>query len=130
MSRFSHVNLLDVDDSVGDRLPGLQGRFARKHLDSRDLGVSHWRYDANFRAPFAHSHKEQEEAYIVVAGSGRVLLDSDIVELKLWDVVRVAPEVVRAFEAGPDGMELIAVGGPKPEGGDGVRAEALWPSEP
>jgi mannose-6-phosphate isomerase-like protein (cupin superfamily) len=75
-------------------------------------------YDTNLRAPFAHSHKEQEEAYVVVAGGGRVLLDSDVVELKLWDVVRVAPDVVRAFEAGPDGMELIAVGGPKPEGGD------------
>ena len=129
MSSYSHVNLLEVDDSVGDRVEGLQGRFARSRLDSRDLGVSHWRYAANFRAPFAHSHKEQEEAYIVVAGSGRVLLDGDIVELKPWDVVRVAPEVVRAFEAGPEGMELIAVGGPKPEGGDGVRGEAQWPSE-
>src|SRR6185312_9373791 len=111
MSSYSHVNLLEIDDSVGDRVEGLQGRFARSRLESRDLGVSHWRYAANFRAPFAHSHKEQEEAYIVVAGSGRVLLDGDIVELKPWDVVRVAPEVVRAFEAGPEGMELIAVGG-------------------
>src|ERR1700759_5102321 len=85
MSRYSHVNLLEVEDSVGARAPGLQGRFGRKHLDSRDLGVSHWRYDANFRAPFAHSHKEQEEAYVVVAGSGRVLLDDEVVELKLWD---------------------------------------------
>jgi hypothetical protein len=41
----------------------------------------------------------------------------------------VAPGVVRAFEAGPDGLELIAVGGPKPEGGDGVRSEAPWPDD-
>jgi mannose-6-phosphate isomerase-like protein (cupin superfamily) len=127
MSRYSHVNLLEVEDSVGDRAPGLQGRFGRKHLDSRDLGVSHWRYDPNFRAPFAHSHREQEEAYIVVAGGGRCLLDDEVVELRLWDVVRVAPEVQRAFEAGPDGMDLIAVGGPKPDGGDGVPGEAAWP---
>jgi mannose-6-phosphate isomerase-like protein (cupin superfamily) len=129
MSRYSHVNLLEVEDSVSDRAPGLQGRFGRKHMDSRDLGVSHWRYDANLRAPFAHSHKEQEEAYVVVAGSGRVLLDDEVVELKLWDVVRVAPEVQRAFEAGPQGMDLIAVGGPKPEGGDGVPGEAVWPTQ-
>ncbi|HEY6759922.1 MAG TPA: hypothetical protein VI318_10540 [Baekduia sp.] len=129
MSRYSHVNLLEVEDSVSDRAPGLQGRFGRKHLDSRDLGVSHWRYDANLRTPFAHSHKEQEEAYIVVAGSGRVLLDDEVVELQLWDVVRVAPEVQRAFEAGPEGMDLIAVGGPKPEGGDGVPGEAVWPEQ-
>ena len=127
MSRYSHLNLLAIDDSVGDRAPGLQGRFGRKHLDSRDLGVSHWRYDPNFRSPFAHAHEEQEEAYVVVAGSGRILLDDEVVELGLWDVVRVAPAVQRAFEAGPDGMDVIAVGGPKPEGGDGVPGDAQWP---
>jgi quercetin dioxygenase-like cupin family protein len=74
-----------------------------------------------------HSHREQEEAYVVVAGSGRVLLDDEVLELSLWDVVRVAPEVVRAFEAGPDGLDVIAVGGPKPEDGDGVMGEAAWP---
>jgi len=127
MSRYAHVNLLEVEDSVGDRVEGLEGRFGRKHLDSRDLGVSHWRYAPSLRSPFTHSHREQEEAYVVVAGSGRVLLDGDIVELRQWDVLRVAPEVERAFEAGPDGLELIAVGGPKPEGGDGVPGEARWP---
>jgi mannose-6-phosphate isomerase-like protein (cupin superfamily) len=127
MSRFATVNLLDVEDSMGDRAPGLELRFGRKHLDSRDLGVSHVRYQPNLRAPMAHSHREQEEAYVVVAGSGRVMLDDEVLELRPWDVVRVAPEVVRAFEAGPDGLELIAVGGPKPEGGDGVPGTAVWP---
>jgi quercetin dioxygenase-like cupin family protein len=127
MSRFAKVNLLDVEDSVGEKAPGIDGRFGRKHLESRDLGISRFRYDANLRSPFAHSHHEQEEAYVVVAGGGRVLLDGEVVELRQWDVVRVAPEVVRAFEAGPDGLDIIAVGGPKPEGGDGVMGEAVWP---
>jgi mannose-6-phosphate isomerase-like protein (cupin superfamily) len=127
MSRFAVVNLLEVEDSVGDRVPEVEGRFGRKHLESRDLGISHFRYAENFRSPMAHSHREQEEAYIVAAGSGRILLDSEVLELRQWDVVRVAPEVVRAFESGPDGLEIIAVGGPKPADGDGVRAEAEWP---
>jgi quercetin dioxygenase-like cupin family protein len=88
--------------------------------------VSHWRYAAGTRS-FSHSHREQEEAYVVVAGSGRVRLDDEVQDVRRWDVVRVAPEVVRAFEAGPDGLELIAVGGPKPEGGDGVPSDAPWP---
>jgi quercetin dioxygenase-like cupin family protein len=129
MSSFAVVNLLEVEDSVGDRVPEMEGRFARKHLDSRDLGVSHFRYDANFRSPMAHSHREQEEAYVVASGSGRILLDGDVRELRQWDVVRVAPEVVRAFESGPDGLEIIAVGGPKPADGDGVRATAEWPDQ-
>jgi mannose-6-phosphate isomerase-like protein (cupin superfamily) len=127
MSRFAIVNLLEVEDSVGDRVPEVEGRFGRKQLESRDLGVSHFRYAENFRSPMAHSHREQEEAYIVAAGSGRILLDDEVLELRQWDVVRVAPEVVRAFESGPDGLEIIAVGGPKPSDGDGVRADAGWP---
>ena len=129
MSRFSTVNLLEVDDSVGDRVPGLQGRFGRKHMDSRDLGVSLFSYEPNLRSPMAHSHREQEEAYVVVAGSGRLLLDDEVLELRLWDLVRVAPEVVRSFESGPDGLDIIAVGGPKPQEGDGVMATATWPGE-
>jgi len=127
MSRFATVNLLDVEDSMGDRAPGIELRFGRKHLDSRDLGVSHVRYEPNLRGEMAHSHREQEEAYVIVGGSGRVLLDDEVLELRQWDVVRVAPEVVRAFEAGPDGLDMIAVGGPKPEGGDGVVGSAAWP---
>jgi hypothetical protein len=56
-------------------------------------------------------------------------LDDEIRDIGPWDVVRVAPEVVRAFEAGPDGLELIAVGGPKPEGADGQISESPWPDE-
>jgi quercetin dioxygenase-like cupin family protein len=127
MSRFAIVNLQDVEDSVGDRAPGIEGRFARKHLDSRDLGVSLFSYAPDLRSPAAHSHSEQEEAYVVVAGSGRVLLDDEVHELRQWDVVRVAPEVVRAFAAGPHGLDIIAVGGPRPESGDGVMGAANWP---
>jgi quercetin dioxygenase-like cupin family protein len=127
MSRYATVNLLEIDDSVGERAPGIEGRFGRKHLDSRDLGVSKFSYEPNLRSPMAHSHREQEEAYVVVAGSGRVLLDDEPHELRQWDVVRVAPEVVRAFEAGPDGLDLIAIGGPKPDDGDGVMGVANWP---
>jgi quercetin dioxygenase-like cupin family protein len=129
MSRFASVNLLEVENSMGDRAPGIEGRFGRKHLDSRDLGISHFRYSAGLRSPSGHSHREQEEAYVVVAGSGRVLLDEEVLELRQWDVVRVAPEVVRAFEAGPEGLDIIAVGGPKPEGGDGVPGTAAWPDD-
>lgn len=127
MSRFTTVNLLDVENSLGDKAPGIQLRFGRKHLDSRDLGISHIRLEPNLRSPFPHSHREQEEAYVVVAGSGRVLLDNEVLELRKWDVVRVAPEVVRALEAGPDGLDIIAVGGPRPEDGDGVPGTAAWP---
>ena len=127
MPDYAIVNLTDVEDSVAGRLEGLEGRFARKHLGSRELGVSRFTYAPGVRGGNGHSHREQEEAYVVVSGSGRVRLDDEIRDLRQWDVLRVAPEVVRAFEAGPDGLDLIAIGGSKPEGGDGVMADSPWP---
>jgi quercetin dioxygenase-like cupin family protein len=126
MSNFTIINLKDVEDSAGARAPGLEGRFARKHMNSEHLGVSYFRYDPGVRAPAAHSHREQEEAYVVISGSGRIRLDDEVHDLRQWDVVRIAPSTVRAVEAGPDGIELIAVGSDRPEGGDGVLAEPAW----
>jgi quercetin dioxygenase-like cupin family protein len=128
MTGHAHLNLLDdVKDSVAGRAEGLEGRFGRGPMGARDIGVSLWRYAPDFRSPMGHKHREQEEAYLVVSGSGRVLLDGEVSDLRQWDLVRVSPEVVRAFAAGPDGLEIVAVGGPKPEGGDGETAPVSWP---
>jgi quercetin dioxygenase-like cupin family protein len=126
MANYSKVNLLKIETSSQNE--NIEARFARKYLDSRDLGVSLFRYAPNYQAKMAHSHKIQEEAYVVVRGSGRILLDKDTEKLELWDVIRVAPEVVRAFEAGADGLDILAVGGPKPKDGDGVRQTPDWPT--
>jgi len=127
MSAYSIVNLKkEVEDSMGERAPGIEGRFARKHLDSKHLGISYLRYSPGVRSPSAHSHREQEEAYVVISGSGQVRLDDEIRELRCWDVVRVNPATVRAFEAGDDGLELIAIGSHRPDGGDGVFVDPAW----
>jgi mannose-6-phosphate isomerase-like protein (cupin superfamily) len=127
MPDFSLTNLKQVEDSMADRDVDLEARFGRKHLNSQHLGVSYFRYGPNFRAPYGHHHHEQEEAYVVASGSGRAKLDDEIIELKQWDVLRVAPQVVRGFEGGPEGLELIAVGSDRPEGGDGEMVEGHWP---
>jgi len=126
LTDYAIVNLKEIEDSAGERAPGVEARFARKHIDSEHLGVTYIRYDAGVRSPMAHSHREQEEAYVVIGGSGRVRLGDEIREVRQWDVVRVSPATVRAFEAGADGLEIIAVGSDRPEGGDGVAADTAW----
>jgi mannose-6-phosphate isomerase-like protein (cupin superfamily) len=126
MPDFTITNLKDVDDSAAERGPDIEARFGRKHLDSEHLGVSYFRYGAGYKAPHGHRHREQEEAYVVVGGSGRVKLDDEVVELRQWDAVRVAPGVVRAFAGGPEGLELIAIGADRPEGGDGEMVKEFW----
>jgi mannose-6-phosphate isomerase-like protein (cupin superfamily) len=126
MPDFTIKNLMEIDDSAADRGTGIEARFGRKHLDSEHLGVSLFRYAPGYRPPFGHRHREQEEAYVVVGGSGRVKLGDEIVELRQWDVVRVAPNVLRGFEGGPEGLQLIAVGSDRPEGGDGEMVQEFW----
>ena len=125
MPDYAIVNLLELEDATGGRVEGLEGRFSRKFLDSRDLGVSLFSYTAGTRGG-SHSHREQEEAYVVISGSGQIRLDDEIRELRCWDVVRVDPATVRAFEAGDDGLELIAIGSDRPDGGDGVFVDPAW----
>jgi quercetin dioxygenase-like cupin family protein len=126
MSDYKRVNLKEVDNAAADRGSDLEARFGRKHLDSEHLGVSYFRYAPGFRAPYGHRHQTQEEAYVVVNGSGRMRLDDEVIELAQWDVVRVAPTVVRGFEAGPDGLELIIAGSDRPEEGDGELVQDFW----
>ena len=124
MSSFTRVNLMEIEASSSS--PDVQARFGRSQIDSEHLGVSLFRYAPGFHNPNGHSHREQEEVYVVVSGSGRAKFDDEIIELAPWDVIRVAPQTVRAFEAGSDGLELIAVGSDRPEGGDGVLVRDWW----
>jgi len=126
MGDFAITNLMELENAAAQGTSQIDARFARSHIDSEHLGVSYFRYAPGFRSQTGHSHREQEEAYVVIGGSGRVKLDDEVRELRRWDVVRVAPQVVRAFEAGPEGLELIAVGSDRPEGGDGTMVADWW----
>src|SRR3954451_23029576 len=107
MSDYTIKNLKDdITDVAAGRAPGVEARMARSEMDSKELGVSYFRYDANTRAPYGHKHEVQEEAYVVTSGSGRMKLDDEIIDVKQWDVIRVAPAVTRGFEAGPAGLEM------------------------
>lgn len=53
-------------------------------------------------------------------------LDGEDVELGPWDVLRVAPAVVRSFEAGPEGLDIICIGGKKSNSGDAERYPDPW----
>ena len=46
----------------------------------------------------------------MISGAGRIKLDDDVLDIERLDAIRVAPTVTRAFEAGPDGLELLAFG--------------------
>jgi quercetin dioxygenase-like cupin family protein len=126
MSAYSKVNLLDLDNSAQAKAAGVDARFARSHIDSEHIGVSHFRYPPNFQPTDGHSHREQEEVYVVLGGSGQVRLNDEVMDVVEWDVIRVAPSTIRGFAAGAEGLEVLAVGSDRPEGGDGQPAKDWW----
>ena len=124
MPSWTKKNFADITD----RSPAatMEWRLSRGEILSRQVGVSRFTYAPGTRMPFGQRHREQEEVYVIVGGSGRMKLDDEIVDLAEWDVIRVSPAVMRAFEAGPDGLDVLCVGGRRPKGGDTERDEAFW----
>ena len=123
---YTLKKLTDVDDSA-PRFgydENQESRFATKEPEAEQTGISHHRVKPGKRQGFAHKHEKAEEVYVVMAGSGRVKLDDEIVEVEALDAIRVAPGVTRQFEGGPDGLELIAFG-PRHEG-DGEMLPGWW----
>jgi uncharacterized cupin superfamily protein len=109
MANYTHTNLAEVEDAAvkGGFSESQEARFANDDLDLETLGVSYQVVKPGKHHAFGHRHKEAEEVYVVLAGSGKIHLDGDEVPVERLDAIRVAPEVTRGFEANSDGLELI-----------------------
>jgi mannose-6-phosphate isomerase-like protein (cupin superfamily) len=128
MSGYTVVNLKEVEDQAPKfgYAPDLESRFARRALELENSGLSYFRAAPGFRVPFGHHHSEQEEIYVVVAGSARIKLGDDVVDLGPWDAIRVPAHLTRALEGGPEGAEILAFGAPSHENADAQMVEGFW----
>ena len=77
------VDLEDIG-SLFDGASDLEFRLATVALGLEESGLSYQRVPPSYRFPYGHTHRKQEEVYVVVRGSGRMRLDDEIVELKEW----------------------------------------------
>lgn len=125
---MSHT-IISLDD-VEDQAPkhGIEefheARFAQKALEAERTGVSFFRVHPSKRQPFGHRHDEAEEVYVILGGSGRIKLDDHIHDVKPRDAIRISPGTTRCLEAGPEGLEYVAVGQHHP--GDGELVPGWW----
>jgi mannose-6-phosphate isomerase-like protein (cupin superfamily) len=128
MADYTIKNLRDdIEDSAvaGGFSPQLEARFAREPLGCRESGLSYQRLAPGFRG-FGHRHRDQEEIYVIVGGGGRVKIGDDLVDVGRLDAIRVAPDTTRGFEAGRDGLELLAFGAPYTGPGDAELDPSWW----
>jgi mannose-6-phosphate isomerase-like protein (cupin superfamily) len=124
--RYTIRNLREVEDVAATHGFGntQEARFPRGDLEAESTGVAYLILRPGKRQPFAHRHNEAEEIYVVLAGTGRIKLDDDIIDLRPLDSIRMAPGVTRMLEAGPDGIEVLAFG-PRHEG-DAEMVQDFW----
>ena len=102
-----------------------EAHFAHHELEAERTGFSYMVVKPGKRQAFAHRHDDAEEVYVVVGGSGRAKLGDDVKEIGHLDAIRVAPSVVRTFEAGDDGLELLAFGA-RHDGDGEIIKEDVW----
>jgi mannose-6-phosphate isomerase-like protein (cupin superfamily) len=129
MADYTKLNLKqDVEDMAPkfQLSPGLESRFARRPLGLQQSGVSYYKVAPDFRTPFGHTHSEQEEVYVIVSGSARLRLGDEVLDLAQWDAVRIPPDLMRAFEGGPEGAEVLAFGAPNTENEDVEMVPGWW----
>jgi mannose-6-phosphate isomerase-like protein (cupin superfamily) len=129
MSGYTHINLrADVEDQAPkfDMSPNLEMRMARVPLELENSGLSYLRIAPKFRMPFGHSHRQQEEVYVLVDGSARMKIDDETIDLQQWDAVRVHRDSTRSFEGGPEGALFLAVGAPNTGPGDADVKQGWW----
>jgi hypothetical protein len=128
MSDYTIVNLREVENLAPKfgLPPEIEARFPKRALGCTTGAVSLQRLAPGARSAFGHRHKDQEELYVIVEGGGSMKLDDEIVPVRQWDVIRVGPETMRAMEAGPDGLELLAFGAPIAEESDGEIVPGWW----
>ncbi len=123
---YTIMNLREVEDVAPkfgfDSVQ--EARFARGALEAEQTGLAFHVMKPNQRGG-GHRHDEAEEIVVVLGGNGNASLDGEIVALKPFDAIRMAPNVVRAFEAGSDGLELI-VFGPHRQGDGELLGMEIW----
>lgn len=128
MADYTVVKVSDVPDqgpSFGF-VSKMEARFLREDLGLENSGVSYLRLAPDFRIPFGHKHKVQEEVYVLVSGGARMKIGEEMVDLEPWTAVRLPKETMRSIEAGPEGSEFVLVGAPKTGPGDALMEQEWW----
>jgi mannose-6-phosphate isomerase-like protein (cupin superfamily) len=86
---------------------------ARAELGVTSFGMQVIRMPANYSdyPEHDHNHDGQEEVYLPLKGSGSIEIDGEHIALEQDTFVRVGGSVKRKVHAGPDGLQMLVLGG-------------------
>jgi len=83
-----------------------------KQLEASSVGARLWRLEPG-QASTRHRHRNQEELYVLLEGTGRIRLGDEVLTLSPLDAIVVEPRTVRQVfnDTGEDALWLM-VGAP------------------
>jgi mannose-6-phosphate isomerase-like protein (cupin superfamily) len=108
------VTVKRVEDMEAIFFGSFKRAGAELEVESFGLNVIDFPPDAGEQYPeHDHNHDEQEEVFVAIKGSGKIVIDEGAEEhpLDADTIVRVGPTTKRKIWAGPEGMRLLALGG-------------------
>lgn len=76
-------------------------------LTGSEISFNH--LPAGESSPFVHSHKLNEEVYVIINGNGKFMVDENEFAVEEGSVIQVAPQGERALFAGSDGLTYICI---------------------
>lgn len=106
MSNFKNVEIGKISEVGKNYENGKAFLHDLLGLTSCEISVSSM--PAGVKLPFNHKHKQNEEAYIFLKGTGSMILDNEVVEVKEGSCVKVLPDAIRTIEATTD-VDYICV---------------------
>jgi mannose-6-phosphate isomerase-like protein (cupin superfamily) len=108
MSNYTAKRISDMEAAFSGGLVK-----ARAELGVTSFGLQIVRLPADYKDYPEHDHEKdgQEEVYIAISGSGYIDIEGERVDLTPDMLVRVAAGTKRKLYPGPDGLQLIALGG-------------------
>jgi quercetin dioxygenase-like cupin family protein len=128
--------LLPADDAFWrpSNQMGVMNTDLAKQLEAPTLGARLWRLTPG-QASTRHRHRGEHELYVVLAGTGRIRVDEDLLTLAPLSALLVEPESLRQVFNDTDADALWLVAGAPPEAANTLemtpeRLQWMYPDGP
>ena len=107
---YSVEHIGPLEELLNRDFMGFHGKyFAGEDLGLTGCEVSINRLPAGKGMPFVHTHRKNEELYIVLRGSGIFYIDGEEFPVQEGSLIRVAPEGERAWKAADEDLYFICI---------------------
>lgn len=107
---YTAVNIGKFDSLLDYSAGDTKGKvFLKNQIDSSGAELSFQLLPAGTELPFFHTHKQNEEIYIVLKGKGQFQIDDEVFPVSEGSIIRIAPKGKRSLKSAKDSQMVYMV---------------------